>query len=250
MPRRAISALAVVPPAESRSAVRRPSRHGDQPPRGARARSSPSTPAARPARPRPHRRPGASVVSSSNVSPGCAAACNRAATLTASPVASRSSVPVTTSPVQTPIRPSMPRSGMAICISAAAWSARTASSSCTAGTPKTAITASPMNFSTDAAVALDDRLHLLEVPGEQGAQRLRIDVLAERRRAHDVAEQHGYDLALHVRSLGLCFTPALSADQERSVRGAVHIHREWLCDHFGGYEPCFDERSTWESWRM
>ena len=74
--------------------------------------------------------------------------CSLAATLTASPVASRSSVPVTTSPVQMPIRPSMPSSGMATCISAAAWSARTASSSCTAGTPKTAITASPMNFST------------------------------------------------------------------------------------------------------
>ena len=89
-----------------------------------------------------------SVVSSSRISPGCAAACSRAATLTASPVASRSSVPVTTSPVQMPIRPSMPSSGIASCISAAARSARTASSSCTAGTPKTAITASPMNFST------------------------------------------------------------------------------------------------------
>ncbi len=102
----------------------------------------------------------------------------------------------------------------------------------------------------DAAVALDDRLHPLEVAREQGAKRLRVERLAERRRADDVAEQHGHDLALHGCSLGLCFTSSVSADQERSVRGAVHIHREWLCDHFGGYEPCFDERSTWESWRM
>ncbi len=38
------------------------------------------------------------------ISPGCAACSSRAATLTASPVASRSSVPVTTSPVFTPVR--------------------------------------------------------------------------------------------------------------------------------------------------
>jgi hypothetical protein len=80
---------------------------------------------------------------------GSAACCSRAATLTASPVASRSSVPVTTSPVLTPIRPSMPSCGKALRISTAARQARNASSSCTAGTPKTAITASPMNFSTE-----------------------------------------------------------------------------------------------------
>ena len=48
----------------------------------------------------------------------------------------------------------------------------------------------------DAAVALDDRLHALEVAREQRAERLRVDRLAERRRADDVAEEHGYDLAL------------------------------------------------------
>ncbi len=61
--------------------------------------------------------------------------------------------------------------------------------------PKTAITASPMNFSTDAAVRLDDRLHPLEVASEHRAQRLRIGRLAERRRAGDVAEQHRHRLA-------------------------------------------------------
>ena len=83
-----------------------------------------------------------------NTSPGCAACSSRAATLTASPVASRSSVPVTTSPVMTPIRPWSPSSGNASRISTAARTARSASSSCSTGTPNTAITASPMNFST------------------------------------------------------------------------------------------------------
>ena len=48
----------------------------------------------------------------------------------------------------------------------------------------------------DAAVALDDRLHALEVAREQRAERLRVDRLAESRRTDDVAEQHGHDLAL------------------------------------------------------
>ena len=42
----------------------------------------------------------------------------------------------------------IPRSGRASRISTAARQARRASSSCNTGTPKTAITASPMNFST------------------------------------------------------------------------------------------------------
>jgi len=62
-------------------------------------------------------------------------------------------VPVTTSPVFTPIRARTPSSGNASRISQAARTARTASSSCTTGTPNTAITASPMNFSTDPPCA-------------------------------------------------------------------------------------------------
>ena len=50
-----------------------------------------------------------------------------------------------------------------------------------------------------AAVRLDDRLHPLEVAGEQPLQRLRVDRLAERGRADHVAEQHGDDLAMHRR---------------------------------------------------
>ena len=89
-----------------------------------------------------------SVSAPIRISPGCAACSSRAATLTASPVASRSAVPVTTSPVLTPIRAWTPSSGSASRISTAARQARRASSSCTWGTPNTAITASPMNFST------------------------------------------------------------------------------------------------------
>ncbi len=51
----------------------------------------------------------------------------------------------------------------------------------------------------DAAMALDDRLHALELAREQGAERLRVERLAESRRTGEVAEQHGYDLALLVR---------------------------------------------------
>ena len=51
--------------------------------------------------------------------------------------------------MQTPIRPSIPSPANASRISTAARQARNASSSCTAGTPNTAITASPMNFSTE-----------------------------------------------------------------------------------------------------
>ncbi len=93
-------------------------------------------------------RTSACVVSPISTSPGAAACSNRAATFTASPVTSRSDVPVTTSPVFTPIRPRIPSSGSASRISTAARQARSASSSCATGTPNTAITASPMNFST------------------------------------------------------------------------------------------------------
>jgi len=83
------------------------------------------------------------------------------ATFTQSPVTMPWPVeesPATTSPVFTPVR--TPRSTPQSCWSstfsaaidprrsAAALTARSASSSCTVGLPKTAITESPMNFST------------------------------------------------------------------------------------------------------
>ena len=73
--------------------------------------------------------------------------------------------------------------------------ARSASSSCTAGMPNTAMTASPMNFSTvppwRSRIARID----VEVAGHDAPERLRIEPLAERRRARDVAEDDRHGLA-------------------------------------------------------
>ena len=55
-----------------------------------------------------------------------------------------------------------------------------------------------MNFSTRAAVPLHDRLHRLEVAGEQRTQPLGIERLAERGRPGQVAEHHRHRLALLV----------------------------------------------------
>ncbi len=92
---------------------------------------------------------------------GGAACSRRAATLTTSPVASRCPLvlsPATTSPVFTPVRwvrrtpqrrwSSSFSASRPVCISAAARTARSASSSWIAGRPKTAMIASPMYFST------------------------------------------------------------------------------------------------------
>ena len=51
-------------------------------------------------------------------------------------------------------------------------------------------------------MALDDRLHPLEVAGEQRAQRLRVEPLAEGGRAGEVAEEDRDDLALLLRGRG------------------------------------------------
>ena len=69
-------------------------------------------------------------------------------------------------PVITPIRPASPSSANAARASSAARTARNASSSCTTGTPKTAITASPITCSSGAVVARDDRPHVLEEAGD------------------------------------------------------------------------------------
>ncbi len=102
-------------------------------------------------------RPPRTVASSSRISPGRASAWIRAAVVIASPVTARSPVPspraaATTSPVARPIRTSSgspPSSGSSSIarISSAARAARTGSSSWAWGQPKTAKTASPMNFS-------------------------------------------------------------------------------------------------------
>ena len=98
------------------------------------------------------------VAPSVSTVPGPAAACTRAAVFTASPATMPSLVApkvTATSPVTTPARAarpgtpaSVPRSPTAATRSSAARTARSASPSAAAGVPHTAITASPMNFST------------------------------------------------------------------------------------------------------
>ncbi len=83
-----------------------------------------------------------------------AADCRRAAVLTTSPATSASpsaafaSSETSASPVLTAARISSPSSTSASRTASAARTARSGSSSCATGAPKTAITASPMNFST------------------------------------------------------------------------------------------------------
>jgi hypothetical protein len=48
----------------------------------------------------------------------------------------------------------------------------------------------------------------------------------------------------------LWFTFSDSADPRSGNARSVHVHREGLCDLFGGYDACYDERSTWGFWRM
>ncbi len=98
------------------------------------------------------------VAASTSTDPGPATACTRAAVFTASPatIPSPTAPKVTaTSPVTTPARaasPGAPASAPSAATpdtrSSAARTARSASPSVAAGVPHTAITASPMNFST------------------------------------------------------------------------------------------------------
>ena len=76
------------------------------------------------------------------------------------------------------------------------------------------------------AVALDDRLHPLEVPREQRAQPFRIDRLAERGRAGEVAEEHGDRLALQgpqaiAGASGSLASAASMSDSENSGSSSV-----------------------------
>ena len=128
-------------------------------------------------------------------SPGVAACSSRAATLTASPVARRSRVPVTTSPVFTPIRPAIPSSGSAARISTAARHRAEGVVLVRCGDAEHRHHRIADELLHRAAVRLDDRLHPVEVAGKQPTQRLRVDRLAEGRRSGQVAEQHGDRLA-------------------------------------------------------
>ncbi len=93
------------------------------------------------------------VASPTSTVPGAAAAWSRLAVFTRSPATMPCPIaPSVTaaSPVRTPARAPMPgpRFGTVSTRSSAARTARSASSSCAVGVPHTAMTASPMNFST------------------------------------------------------------------------------------------------------
>jgi hypothetical protein len=100
----------------------------------------------------------ARVASSTQTLPGSATDCTREAVLTASPATIPSAVAprvTATSPVTTPTRMARPGAPTSSPIAVMVWTssspartARSASSSWATGTPHTAITASPMNFST------------------------------------------------------------------------------------------------------
>ena len=144
--------------------------------------------------------------------PGGAAACRRAAALTASPVrkpwpdAGSTSRRTSASPVSMPICtcsgvPSNRfRPATAPTRRRPARTARSASSSWTVGTPKTPTTPSPMDFSTMPpcdSITLRARSAVL---GEQAVDIFRVDGLAHGGEAYDVADQGRDDLALPARS--------------------------------------------------
>ncbi len=128
------------------------------------------------------------VVSSTHTCPGAAADCTRAAVFTASPATIPCWVAPTvtaTSPVTRPTRiarsgtPTVsPSDATASTSSSPARTARSASSSCAVGTPQTAITASPMNFSTVPPYREIDPPALLEVARQQLAHLLVVADLA------------------------------------------------------------------------
>ncbi len=86
-----------------------------------------------------------------------------------------------------------------------------------------------------ATVALDNRLHPLEVAGKERPECFRVGRLPERRRADDVAEEHRYDLAL---LRGPCGRrgPALRAELE-GLGGLV------AANSTSGHEPSLGTRS-------
>ena len=137
--------------------------------------------------------------------PGSAADCSREAVLTRSPVTmpwSTAPTVAAASPVRTPARASSGRSRVrpsaatAGTISSAARTARSASSSCATGVPHTAITASPMNFSTTPPWRAPRRTRCRSSCASTARTSSASRVLGERREADEVDEQHGHQPAL------------------------------------------------------
>ena len=132
----------------------------------------------------------------------------RDAVLIASPVKNPSPDPGVTSsrtnacPVLIPTRnnngppPTAVSRSASSAIRSPARTARSGSSSCAAGTPKTPTTASPMNFSHHPAERLDRRPGHPEVGRQHRVDVLGIGRLRHRREPHQITEQGRDDLAL------------------------------------------------------
>jgi hypothetical protein len=76
------------------------------------------------------------------------------------------------------------------------------------------MTASPMNFSTVPAMALEDRPELVVITAHRPPRRLRVEPFAERRRPREVGEEHGHRLPNLARRLCLQRSAAHPAEAE------------------------------------
>ena len=158
-----------------------------------------------------------------------AADCSRAAVLTTSPAAipspsaGRAPSATSASPVLTRdphlelvAPPAIAQSRIA----SAARTARSGSSSCATGAPKTAITASPMNFSTVPPKRSSSVAQARVVRREQRAHVLGVELLGAGREADEVGEEHRDDLALLARAAPAASSAAPQALQNRAVPGS------------------------------
>ena len=136
-----------------------------------------------------------------------AADCSRAAVLTTSPAAMPSPSPgarpsdTSASPVVTPIRTwSSPSSRAQSRIASAARTARSGSSSCATGAPKSAIDRVADELLDRAAEALELGAQPLVVRPEHRLDVLGVELLGARGEADEVGEEHRHDLALAARA--------------------------------------------------
>ncbi len=95
-----------------------------------------------------------------------------------------------------------------------------------------------------AAVRLHDPLHPLEVPGQHDTKTFRVDRLAERGRARQVAEHHRDDSPLLVRRRCCWFEAALGTEPERPHRVEAAVCAAWHAGSVGRDRP-EDEARKW-----
>ena len=173
------------------------------------------------------------VDSPTSTVPGSAADWMRAAVLTMSPATMPCpSAPMVTaaSPVRTPARAassgaptSSPSVDTAATRSSAARTARSASSSVAVGVPHTAMTASPMNFSTVPPYSSISLPAGVEVAGEEFAHLLWVAALGERREADEVGEEDGDEPTLGRRPDG-CWSGGRGHGAERASAFTAELY--------------------------